>query len=319
MTFHVAICIVSYRNPADVARCLEALAGSVWQDFEVVICENGGDVAFDALQSLVSQSLPQGQPVRKVLAERNLGYAGGVNLCIANSPDADGWWILNPDTIPSADALDAMVRRLQRGDCDAVGNTLYLGDGRVQSYGGLWRKSLARAVSMGHGASPDSLPDASAIEARQNYLNGASMLVSRRFVEVAGLMDDDYFLYCEEVEWCLRAIERGMRLGFASDGPVVHVQGTSTGNSTDLRRRSKLSVYLGERNRLILTRDRFPHLLPIASVAALALLALRFGRGRAWKQLGYAVQGWGAGIMDRRGPPGWFSEPDPQPQFRSDR
>lgn len=309
MKCRVAVCIVSYKNPHDVVRCLEALGDSRWSDFEVVICENGGPVAFDNLRKAVPAALPGGQPVRPLLADSNLGYAGGVNLCIANSRDADAWWILNPDTIPSQRALGAMVARLQRGDCEAVGNTVYLEDGRVQSFGGFWRRSMARAVSIGHGSRPAAEPGQEAIESKQNYLNGASMLVSRRFIEIAGLMEEDYFLYCEEVEWCLRAQELGLLLGFAPDAPVTHLQGTSTGNSTDLRQRSKISVYLGERNRLLLTRDRYPHLLLLAAVAAFGLLLLRFGRGKAWRQLGYAARGWGAGLMNRRGVPHWHSEP----------
>lgn len=305
MSLHVAVCIVSFRNPDDVARCLAGLGESEWRDFEVVIVENGGPAAFEAMAAQIGRSLPQGQPVKAVLADGNLGYAGGVNLCIANSQDAGAWWVLNPDTYPSPQALARMIARLELGDCDAVGNTVNLPGGSVQSHGGLWRKPFARAVSLGYGAPVDVAPDPAAIEATQNYLNGASMLVSRRFLEVAGVMDERYFLYCEEVEWCLRAIERGLRLGYAPDAPVLHEQGTSTGHSANLRTRSRLSVYLGERNRLILTRDRFPALLPLAALAALALLLLRFGRGRAWRQLGYALQGWGAGLIDRRGAPAW--------------
>ena len=305
MSLHVAVCIVAFRNPRDVTRCLEGLAHSTWRDFEVVIVENGGPAAFEAMSGQVPPSLPTGQTVKVVPAGGNLGYAGGVNLCIANSPEAGAWWVLNPDTYPSPDALGRMVDRLERADCDAVGNTVILMNGRVQSHGGLWRKAFARAVSIGYGAPADVAPDPKAIEASQNYLNGASMLVSRRFIEVAGLMDDRYFLYCEEVEWCLRAKARGLRLGYAADASVMHEQGTSTGHGPDLKSRSRLSVYLGERNRLILTRDLYPVLLPAAAAAALLLLVVRFGRGRAWRQLGYAFEGWFAGIFNRRGAPEW--------------
>jgi GT2 family glycosyltransferase len=305
MTLRVAVCIVSYHSAADVVRCLEGLSNSTWRDFEVVVCENGDREAFQSLAAKLPERLPQGQAVRALSAERNLGYAGGVNLCINNSRDADAWWILNPDTYPSRGALAALVERLQRGDCDAAGNTLHLPDGRVQSHGGLWRRFMARAVSIGYGAAVGDAPDPAGIESVQNYLNGASMLVSRRFVDVAGLMDESYFLYCEEVEWCLRARARGLRLGFAPGGLVLHERGTSTGNSVDLKTRSKLVVYLDERNRLILTRDLYPALLPVAAAAALVLLLLRFARGHAWRQLGYALQGWAAGLLNRRGPPSW--------------
>lgn len=305
MTFHVAVCIVSFRSVSDILRCLDGLAKSAWRDFEVIVCENGGPEAFRSLAAELPEQLAGGQAVRALAAEGNLGYAGGVNLCIKSRPDADAWWILNPDTYPSPEALAALVERLTRGDCDAVGNTLELPGGQVQSHGGLWRRSLARAVSLGYGDPSGNAPDPAAIESAQNYLNGASMLVSRHFVKVAGLMDERYFLYCEEVEWCLRAKALGLRLGFAPNGLMLHERGTSTGNSAELKERSKLSVYLGERNRLILTRDHYPALLPVAAAAALALLVLRFGRGRAWRQLGYALQGWGAGLMNRRGVPSW--------------
>jgi N-acetylglucosaminyl-diphospho-decaprenol L-rhamnosyltransferase len=299
----VAIAIVSYKSAQDIVHCLQALAAGAHADFEVLICENGGPAAFEALSAVLPARLPGGQAVRAVLASGNLGYAGGVNLCLRETPDAEAWWVLNPDTYPSATALSAMVARLARGDCQAVGSTVHHTSGVVQSHGGLWRKPLARAVSIGHGEPMEPRPDPAAIEAVQNYLNGASMLVSRVFVETTGPMAEDYFLYCEEVEWCLRGEARGMRLGFAADALIAHEQGASTGNSRDLRTRSQLSVYLGERNRLLLTRDLYPGLLPVAAPAALALLTLRFARAGAWRQWGYAIRGWAAGLANRRGAP----------------
>lgn len=299
----VAIAIVAFRNPGDVVRCLEGLGHSQFQDFEVLVCENGGAAAFEALSARVPRRLASGQAVRVVDAGGNLGYAGGVNRCIAETPHTEAWWVLNPDTYPAPETLLRMVERLAKGDCEAVGNTVHHPNGVVQSHGGLWRTWLARAVSIDHGARLEAPVDAVAIEARQTYLNGASMLVSKRFVETVGPMREEYFLYCEEVEWCLRGRSLGMRLGFAPDANVLHEQGTSTGNSTDLKQRSRLSVFLNERNRLLLTRDCHPNVLPVAAIAALLLLILRFARRGAWRQLGYALQGWWSGVRNDRGLP----------------
>lgn len=303
MALRVAIAIVSYKTPKDVADCLAALSQSLYPHFNLVICENGGAAAFAALTAALPTELPGGQTVRAFDAGSNLGYAGGVNRCIAASPDADAWWVLNPDTAPDPDALGGLVARLEAGDCQAVGGTIRLADGQIQAYGGRWQPWLARAVSLGHGQAGTTPPSARRIEAQQNFLNGASMLIGRAFWETTGPMREDYFLYCEEVEWCLRGAQRGMRLGFAPIGTVIHKQGTSTGNSTDLRARSRLSVYLNERNRLLLTRDLLPALFPVAIVTVLATLAARFGKRLAWRQLGYALQGWAAGISGSRGAP----------------
>ena len=91
---HVAICIVGFRNPHDIVECLAALDRSTYAGFEVVICENGGAEAFAALTRTVPGKLPGGQSVRVVDAHGNLGYAGGINLCMAAAPAADAWWVL---------------------------------------------------------------------------------------------------------------------------------------------------------------------------------------------------------------------------------
>ena len=84
------------------------------------------------------------------------------------------------------------------------------------------RISLARAESIGNGSQLDAPLDAAQVEREQSYLNGASMLVGRRFLEAVGPMREDYFLYAEESEWFLRAARRGMRLGFAPAARVMH-------------------------------------------------------------------------------------------------
>lgn len=178
-------------------------------------------------------------------------------------------------------------------------------NGRVQAFGGRWVAPLARAESIGYGESPDAI-DVAVVERRQNYLSGASMLVSRKFLATVGLMREDYFLYCEEVEWCLRAVRAGEVLGFAPEAWVVHHQGTSTGNPADIRQQTRMPIYLNERNRILLTRDLWPMLAPVAAIGALALIGLRFVRRGAWRQAGYAIDGWLAGLRNERGRPQWL-------------
>jgi hypothetical protein len=216
------------------------------------------------------------------------------------TPAADAWWILNPDTLPAPDALELMCGRLSRGDCDAVGCTLRNGAGQIESRGGRWNPWLARAISLDAGnqaAAPASL----------SYLSGASMLVGRRFLERAGPMREDYFLYGEEVEWCLRAKARGARLAVENDAQVQHAQGTTTGSVGAVTQRSRLAVFLDERNKILIIRDCFPNLLPVASAGSLVMLFMRFARRGAWAQSRYALQGWWDGLLNRRGKPSWVA------------
>jgi hypothetical protein len=306
MSSHVAVAIVGFRNPDDIVRCLSALEHSTHRDFEVIVCENGGPEAHATLCAMLKPKLAGGQVVRILLANGNPGFAGGVNVCLAASRDADAWWILNPDTEAGPGAMAALLDRLARGDCDAVGGVLAWPGGVVQSLGGTWQKLSARAVSIGHGQPANQTFDPALVEPNLSYLSGASMMVGRAFLEAVGPLREDYFLYCEEVEWFLRGAARGMRLGFAPLARVTHHHGTTTGMGKGARSRPRTPVYLDERNRLLVTRDCFSTVFPIAVWGALFALVLRFGRRRAWRQLGYGLQGWWAGLSDQRGAPSWL-------------
>lgn len=301
---HVAICIVGYRNPEDIAACLAALRTCSYPDFEVMICENGGPEAFARSSDVAANRLPPERPVRVLLAPGNGGYAAGVNLCMRATASADAWWILNPDTEPHPQALDRMMAALQQG-LDVVGSTVCTPDGRVESRGGRWNTWLARATSIDHGRPIAQAPGAEA--RRVDYVSGASMLVGRRFLEAVGPMREDYFLYGEEVEWCLRREARGMRFGVAADAQVMHRQGTTTGSVATISKRGRLPVYLDERNKLLITRDCFPARLPCTAVGALLMGFLRFARRGAWRQQGYAIQGWWRGLANERGKPAWLA------------
>lgn len=302
----VAVCIVGYRNAGEIADCLDALSRTTYADFEVIICENGGTPAYEELIAAVGNCMPGGQPVTCIDAGANLGYAGGVNVAMRARPGASAWWIVNPDTRPEPEALVELMARLGRGDVAAVSSTLCHPDGQVQAFGGHWRRWLGRAESIGHGSAARHSPPNPSVEARMNYILGASMLVGRSMVDTVGLMREDYFLYCEEVEWGLRARAAGLRFGFSPDAFVIHGQGGTTGSADPLHERPRMPIYLDERNKIHVTRDTAPLCLVTAIPAGLALLSLRYAARGAWRQWGYALGGWWAGVRGERGRPGWL-------------
>lgn len=295
---HVAICIVSYNNPHDCLACIEAVQASTYRDFSIVVCENGTVENAEALQ----RHLKRDRAVRIIRAPHNPGYAGGVNLCMEQSSEAQAWWILNPDTRPDPDALQHLVERLDRRDVEAVGGRIYYPDGTLQALGGLWHGPFPRVEAIGKGR-PASFEVPQQLLDRANFIHGASMLVSRKFLETVGPMREDYFLYCEEVEWCLRALKRGVQLGFSTEAKVLHLQGTTTGSSRAWRHRPWMPIYLDERNKILVLRDTAPEQLWIGMPAGLILLLGRFGKRLAWRQIGYALHGWFAGLRNERGKP----------------
>jgi GT2 family glycosyltransferase len=302
---HVVVCIVGFRNPGEVAACLDALARSDHRDFEVVICENGGGAPRDELAAFLGDSLVGGQAIEVLPHQGNLGYAEGNNVCIAARSAAQVWWILNPDTQVTPDAMGRLLKPLAAGVCDAAGGTLCGDDGRVQAYGGQWTPWLARATSIGSGAQYDPGIDMSG--ARLDYILGASLMFTRAFLERAGPMRGDYFLYGEEVEWCLRAKARGLRLGWVPGAVIRHSHGTTTGDHGSFRGKPRLPVYLDQRNKLHILRDTGAPLPWLCALGCLGALVLRAVKHRGWRQLGYGLSGWIAGVRNKRGVPEWLS------------
>jgi GT2 family glycosyltransferase len=99
--------------------------------------------------------------------------------------------------------------------------------------------------------SPLDIPlQSTEIEQNMSYVIGAAMLVRREFIEQIGLMNEDYFLYFEEIDWATRGASQ-YKLGYAPKSVVYHKEGASIGTSASGG--SALSVYYLYRNRLLFT------------------------------------------------------------------
>jgi GT2 family glycosyltransferase len=314
---------------------LSALARSSFAEFEVVVVENAGPTGFDQLAAILEATWPAADPAMcaasplaaperagdvcarwcrfwlskrqsllVVEAHDNLGYGGGVNVairCIGTVPGWRGVWILNPDTEPDPMALQTVAEYAERGGYGLVGCRLVsAGQNRIQMRGGRWRPLIGRGLALGYGEPADSPADAGAIEQRLQWISGAALYATREFVEAVGPMNEKYFLYGEDVDWALR---RGrFRLGYAHDAIVHHAHGTTIGSAASIRSRSNLSVYLTERNSLLLTRDWFPVLYPLVVLATLVLTLDYLVRGDR-RVFAAAWRGWWAGLRGETGRP----------------
>jgi len=206
----------------------------------------------------------------------NLGFAGGNNVGIRfalKHLQPDYFWLLNTDTLVDPESLAALVARARRDQrVGMVGSSLiyYWKPDEVQAMGGASldpRTTLMRSI--GDGSSVDSIPqDSSEIESKMAYAIGASMLISRQFVERIGLMCEDYFLYYEEIDWALRAKGR-FSIAYAPASKVFHKVGGAS-----RRVASTASMRYMWRNRLRFVGRFMPGCL-IGTLASMAMAMLR--------------------------------------------
>jgi GT2 family glycosyltransferase len=226
----LSIVIVTYNSKDEVDACLQALVAVPPRiDHEVVVVDNAST---DGTPEAVRARWPG---VRVIDAGGNVGFAKANNLGIRQT-FGELVMLLNPDTVVRAGAIDRLVAALDAEPGAAVaGPRLIDGDGRAElSFGRMMtplnelRQKLlvsghARRVPVisGYVESATSHPR------DVDWVSGACLLVRRTDAEVAGLLDERFFMYTEDVDFCASIRGRGRRVLFVPAAEVVHLRGQS--------------------------------------------------------------------------------------------
>lgn len=227
-------------------------------------------------------SMPADSPqIVLIRSSLNRGFAGGNNLGIkaALAAGMDYVWLLNTDTVVDPHALGALLDRASvRPDAGIVGSTLiyYWRPTDVQAFGGAaFDAATGIARHLGINQSEQDIPhDPSAVETQMDYVIGASMLVSRSFLEEIGPMCEDYFLYYEEVDWAVRSRGR-FAMAYAPGSRVFHKVGGSSRKTAS--RKSLRYLY---RNRLRFVQRFFPEYVSSTRRAMFIQILQHLRRGR---------------------------------------
>lgn len=277
----VSIIILNWNGYPDTIQCLDSILRLDYGNYRIIICDNGSEdesiekiiVWCDRnnidLTQIGSNISNLDRLITIVPIGKNIGFAGGNNIGIRHAlldSECQYVWILNNDTIVESQSLCTLVRKcINNSKIGICGSKLIYEHDRstVQAWGGgTYNKWVG--ISQHFGAhQPSTLAiDVENIESNIDYVIGASMLVSRNFLETVGLMNEEHFLYFEELDWIARAGDR-YSLGYCDDSIVYHKEGASTGLNTSKAKGSSLTDYHAKRSLLIYTRNYVPYALPI--------------------------------------------------------
>ncbi len=222
-------------NSADYLRA--ALASIVSQDWrhniEVIVVDN-----FSYLDDAVEMVRREYSQVELLALDKNIGFAAGNNAAL---PHARGDYLLflNPDTVTHDGALDVLIDFLDaHPQAGACGPKLLNDDGTLQkscrafpSFGaGLFRSSfLGRMFPHNPWTRSYLMLDFSHEKAAQvDWLSGAALLVRRAAMEKIGAWDENFFMYCEDVDLCYRLKEAGWERWYVPDAVISHRIGGSS-------------------------------------------------------------------------------------------
>jgi len=295
-----AVIILNFNGSRDTLACLESLSEGSGLRHEIIVVDNGSkDSSVPRLQSWAMKKnipiLSSGYPADRGYASEtslprsvwpklsmiqtgaNLGFAEGNNIGIkyALKRDVEYIMLLNNDTVVPPGVVSHLVQTAKQENAGIVGACICYFDEpeRVWFTGGefrWWNDRMIQSVSV-RLKSSDSIIET-------DWVTGCCMLVHRRVFDEIGLLDENAFLYGEDVDFCLRAAQAGIRRVVTLRATIYHKVSRSSGADTPF------TWYHYTRSRLYFHRkhhSKFSHLLFL-----IAFLPTRFGRSLGWMLYG---------------------------------
>lgn len=229
----VSVCIINFNTRDELDSCIASLEmGASSVTLEVIVVDNA---SIDGSAQMVRTKYPW---VKLIENSRNVGFAAGCNQAIRHSR---GRYILllNPDTIVHDGAIEELVKFMdEHSDVAIVGPKLLNTDGTLQHscrafptlLTGMFRntplerlfpslKPVRQYLLLNHSHSEPMEVD---------WVSGAAMLVRRKAIEVVGMLDEGYFMYCEDVDWCWRMRRAGFKVFYVPSAVITHAIGRSS-------------------------------------------------------------------------------------------
>ena len=232
----LSIIIVNYRSAGLIKNCLETVyAYNADFSFEVIIVDNDSQ---DASRAILTESFPT---ISWIEMGYNSGFARANNAGIKAS-QYDTILLLNPDTLAIDDAIKKCFYKLKESEFVAAGVQLLNPDRSLQISGSFFVKgglnhllpipywgNFIRWLGYRTRSKVPHIKNPTEVDI-VDWINGAFLMVKKDAIAKAGLLDEDFFLYSEEIEWCSRLQKTGPLCIFGHL-QMIHLQGESVNKS----------------------------------------------------------------------------------------
>lgn len=272
------VLIVSHGAEALLRRCLGSLerhpaSGTM----RVTVVDSGSP---DETPDMVEREFPKTRLIRR----ENIGFSAANNVVLREG-EADAVLLLNPDTEVYAGTLDASLARLRSDErIGMVGCKLVIESGELDHackrsfptplsalahFTGIGREDGASAALSQYRATHLGDDEAGEVDA----VNGAFMLCRAEAVRDVGLLDEGYWLYMEDLDWCRRFWQAGWKVFYEPAGVALHVKGGSSGR----RRRPKQEIAFHRGMGRFYRRFDAPEHNPLVNAAVYAGIGAKLG------------------------------------------
>jgi N-acetylglucosaminyl-diphospho-decaprenol L-rhamnosyltransferase len=264
----IAVVVLNYRTPELTVDCLRSLVPEIPQVPGVHVYVVDNDSPDDSVAQISGAiTTEQWNWVTFLPQQHNGGYAYGNNAAIrvalAVDPQPDYILLLNPDTVIHPGAIQTLVEFMDANPKAGIaGSRLEDPDGTAQrsafrfpSFLGEIDSGLRLGVVTNLLSPWVVAPPVPEGICETDWVAGASMIVRREVFEAVGLMDENYFLYFEEVDFCLAAQRAGWSCWYVPESRVVHYVGQSSGVTDTKKPAKRLPTYWFDSRRRFFSKN----------------------------------------------------------------
>ena len=253
--WRLCVVIINYKTPGLVADCLETLEPEIdpARDVVIVVDNKSPDGSADDIAHTISER-GWGGWVHLVRAPVNGGFSYGNNTGM-NAADADRYLLLNSDTLVRPGALRSMLETLDADDqLGAVGPRLEWPDERPQHSAFRFKTPFTELIDAAATGPIDrvlrrhvtAIPLDRVGENAPDWVSFACIMITREAIHRAGLMDEGYFMYVEDIDTCRSIRAAGLTIAHNPDARVVHLRGGSGPAKEAQAKRKRLPRYVYE-------------------------------------------------------------------------
>lgn len=240
----VSIISVNYNQPKPTIEFLRSLNQFAANDnIEVILVDNANKEDHE-------QEFRNAYPsLIYIQSDENLGYAGGNNVGIA-AAKGDYFLLLNNDTEITEGFIPALVKEFEQNENIGLLSPLiiFFDDRKTIQYAGFTPMNYVTARNSAIGSMQEDKGQYNNDSRETGFCHGAAVMCRRSDLEKAGLMDERYFLYYEELDWCEKFKNIGKKIWFTGKAKIYHKESMSVG------RESIVKTYFMTRNRWLYIR-----------------------------------------------------------------
>ena len=249
----VAVVLVNWSSGVYTSDCLRSLnSGTIVPD-RIMVFDNGST---DGSPAMIAREFPEAE---LIMHDRNIGFAAACNVCIRKAMESDinVVWLLNNDTVVDHDCLAKLLEELSKPNVDVVTSKILFFDDadRLWYAGGGWKRWCLEARQIGYGEKDFGQYDQ---PLEVTFVSGCCLMARVSVFERVGLLNEKYFAYSEDAEWCLRAMSAGMHMRYLPQARILHKESASVRKNTMAGEKGRYSSFVVEisvRNRFFLIRQ----------------------------------------------------------------